>query len=221
MRAKWHTLVERFAALSSRERIMVLLAVFVVAYQIADLAILDHQYQRIQQLEDAIARDRGAIVHTGQQMTAMSARLPQDPNARLRSEIERVRGQLQSLQTQLREATRELISPQDMARFLEELLVQERELTLLRLQTLDVQPLSEAAEEGAAKEENRPVLHRHGFEIEFAGGYFATLRYLEALEALPWRFFWDSVDYEVVDYPRSIVRMKLHTLSMSEDWIGV
>ena len=220
MQAKWQILVERFVALSLRERILVLVAVFVVAYQIADLAILDRQHQRIQQLEGEIARDRGAIVHAGQQMTALSAQLPQDPNARLRSEIERVRAQLQSLQAQLREATRKLISPQDMARFLEELLVQERELTLLRLQTLDVQPLGEAAE-GPATEEMRPALHRHGFEIEFAGGYFATLRYLEALEALPWRFFWDSVDYEVVDYPRSIVRLKLHTLSMSEDWIGV
>ena len=49
----------------------------------------------------------------------------------------------------------------------------------------------------------------------------ATLRYLQALEALPWRFFWDSVDYQVIAYPQSTVRLKLHTLSLSEDWIGV
>jgi MSHA biogenesis protein MshJ len=41
------------------------------------------------------------------------------------------------------------------------------------------------------------------------------------LEGLPWRIFWDSVSYEVLDYPKSIVRLKLHTLSLSEDWIGV
>jgi len=220
MQAKWQYLAERFAALSGRERVMVLLAVLAVAYQIADLAILDRQSQRIKQLEGEIVRDRGEIVRAGQQMTAMSAQLPQDPNARLRGEIERGRGQLTVLQTRLKEATRELISPQAMARFLEELLVQERELTLLRLQTLDVQPLSEVAED-IAENRVRPVLHRHGFAIEFAGGYLATLRYLKALETLPWRFFWDSVDYEVVDYPKSIVRLKLHTLSMSEDWIGV
>jgi MSHA biogenesis protein MshJ len=49
----------------------------------------------------------------------------------------------------------------------------------------------------------------------------ATLRYLQALEKLPWRFFWDSVSYQVMEYPDSVVRLELHTLSLSEDWIGV
>ena len=82
-------------------------------------------------------------------------------------------------------------------------------------------PSQRNPDEPDGKGETRAGLHRHGFALEFSGGYLATLNYLQALERLPWRFFWDSVDYEVMQYPRSIVRLKLYTLSLSEDWIGV
>lgn len=141
----------------------------------------------------------------------------------LRSEIEATRERVKQRQARLADATADMISPRDMARFLEQLLMQERSLTMVRLQTLDAQPLStntaQAGDESPASQS--PVLYRHAFEIAFSGGYLATLRYLQALESLPWRFVWDGVDYEVIDYPQSIVRMRLHTLSLSEDWIGV
>ena len=93
---------------------------------------------------------------------------------------------------------------------------------MLRLQTLDVQPLLDRdRDEAIGVGEMQARLHSHGFALEFSGGYLATLNYLQALERLPWRFFWDSVSYEVEDYPRSLVRLRLHTLSLSEDWIGV
>ncbi len=220
MRARWQQLLERFAALSARERILVLLGVFAVSYQLADMVIFDRQYQRMQQIEAEIGRDRAAIARIDGELKAVALQAAQDPNAPLRTEIEQLRGEMDGLQARLSAATRELISPQDMARFLEELLVQEPELTLLRLQTLEVEPLRDVPlQQGVA--DAAPMLHRHGFEIEFSGGYLATLRYLQALEALPWRFFWDSVDYEVVEYPDSKVRLRLHTLGLSEDWIGV
>lgn len=221
MRARWEELLERFAGLTTRERMLILLAVFAVTYQLANFVVLDRQYKQIEQAQAAITTDRSAVVRLINERNLLSAQAPQDLNRRLRAQIEQARSALQEVQSRLTTATGELISPRDMARFLEELLVQERELTLLRLQTLDAEPLLPAAAAGERVAAVEPVLHRHGFAIEFSGGYMATLRYLQALEALPWRFFWDSVDYEVIDYPRSVVRLKLHTLSLSEDWIGV
>mgnify|MGYP002062939409 FL=1 len=100
-------------------------------------------------------------------------------------------------------------------------MMQEQELTLLSLHTLESGPLLGTGQTGDEAAPIGAMLHRHGFEVTFSGGYLPTLRYLQALERLPWRFYWDSVSYEVIDYPRSIVRMQLHTLSLSEDWIGV
>jgi len=221
MRDKWQLLLEKFTALNTRERMLILLAILAMAYQFADLVILDHQYQEIQQLNRGMANDNAAIIRLNTELNTLSMRAQDDPNAKLREQIQGAREEVAALQSRLKDATGELISPQDMARFLEQLLVQESQLTMLRLQTLDVKPLLANSADTSSPLPQQAVLHRHGFAIEFSGSYLATLNYLEALENLPWRFFWDGVNYEVLDYPKSIVRLKLHTLSLSEDWIGV
>jgi len=221
MRDKWQLLLEKFAALNTRERMLILLAIFAMAYQFADLVILDHQFEEIQQLNNGMANDNAAIIRLNTELNTLSRRAQDDPNTKLRDQIKAARDEVALLQSRLKDATGELISPQDMARFLEQLLVQESQLTMLRLQTLDVKPLLAGSADTKSSLPQQAVLHRHGFAIEFSGSYLATLNYLEALESLPWWFFWDSVSYEVLDYPKSIVRLKLHTLSLSEDWIGV
>lgn len=223
MQARWKELLQRFSQLSARERGLVLVAVFAVAYQLADLVVFDRLYQQIEQLNRDIARDNRAIGDLNTELRLLASRAQHDPNAALRSEIEAARVRVKQRQAQLADATADMISPRDMARFLEQLLVQEGGLTMVGLQTLDAQPLSPRGSPAADTPQpvQSPVLYRHAFEIAFSGGYLATLRYLQALEALPWRFIWDGVDYEVIDYPQSIVRMRLHTLSLSEDWIGV
>ena len=222
MRDKWQRLLERFSALSSRERWLIVIALVAVAYQAADFLILDRQFGEIERLNRQVAQDNAAISRLNNELNMLSQRALDDPNKRLRRQIEDSRAEVQRLQVRLEEAASELISPQDMARLLEQMLVQQQQLTMLRLQTLDVQPLLTAKEDEAdGAVEMQARLHRHGFALEFSGGYLATLDYLQALERLPWRFFWDSVDYEVMEYPQSIVRLKLYTLSLSEDWIGV
>ena len=201
---------------------LVLAALVAVAYQLGDLVILDRQYQRVEQINREIATDNRTIANLNTELQLVATRAQADPNARLRSDVSRMREQLTGLRAQLVEATAGMISPRDMARFLEQLLVQDSSLTMMQLRTLDAAPLLPA--DADAKKDvtvRGPTLYRHAFEIAFSGGYLATLRYMQALESLPWRFVWDSVDYEVVDYPNSVVRLRLHTLSLSEDWIGV
>ena len=222
MRDRWQKLLQRFASLSLRERWLVIIALVAVAYQAADLLILEHQFGEIDRLNRQVAQDNAAMVRLNSELKMLSQTALDDPNKRLRRQIEDSRIEMQRLQARLQEAAAELISPQDMARLLEQILVQQEQLTMLRLETLDVQPLlNRNPDEPDGMGEMQAGLHRHGFALEFSGGYLATLNYLQALERLPWRFFWDSVDYEVMEYPQSIVRLKLYTLSLSEDWIGV
>ncbi|MCB1773199.1 MAG: hypothetical protein KDI88_06245 [Gammaproteobacteria bacterium] len=222
MRARWQSLLERFAALSARERLLVTIALFAVIYQVADLVVLQHQARRVEALNAEIASARTEIRRLNDEQNVLSAGLQRDPVAKQRTAVELARQQIRQLQGQLDDATRAMISPRDMARFLEHLLSQEDALRLTRLKTLDPVPLL-----GEEPTRDRPdglasaAVHRHAFEIDFDGDYFATLRYLRALEQLPWQFAWDSIDYEVIEYPRSAVRLRLHTLSLSEDWIGV
>lgn len=49
--------------------------------------------------------------------------------------------------------------------------------------------------------------------LEFHGDYFTTMRYFSYLESLPWFISFDSVDYEVVQYPNAKVLVVIHVLN--------
>ncbi len=47
------------------------------------------------------------------------------------------------------------------------------------------------------------------------------LAYVRALESLESDFFWEALEIETITYPRNRIRLRVYTLSLSEDWIGV
>lgn len=59
-----------------------------------------------------------------------------------------------------------------------------------------------------------PAFYKHRFLLEFQGDYLSALNYLRALEALPWRLYWDSVTIESAGYPRAHITLKVHTISL-------
>ena len=61
----------------------------------------------------------------------------------------------------------------------------------------------------------------HAIEIVIDGEYADILDYLAALEALPWKFRWTSLDLSTAGYPRNRVRIELSTLSLDSTWLGV
>jgi MSHA biogenesis protein MshJ len=61
----------------------------------------------------------------------------------------------------------------------------------------------------------------HSIEIVIDGQYADILAYLEALEALPYKFRWSTLDLSTAGYPRNRVRIELSTLSLDSTWLGV
>lgn len=59
----------------------------------------------------------------------------------------------------------------------------------------------------------RADVFKHSVELELEANYFSLFSYLEALESLPWRLYWESLSYEVKDYPSARVRVSVYTLS--------
>ena len=115
-------------------------------------------------------------------------------------------------------ATSGLIAPKEMAQVLEQVLARASRLTLQGLRTLPPQAVvAPNAQTGAGAAQ----IYKHVVELELTGGYLDTLYFLQQLEALPWRFFWDHIEYTVEEHPRGRVRLRLYTLGLEEGWIGV
>ena len=223
--ARLAQLLQSFERLSLRERALIAAALLLALYQLWDLAVSRPQDRGIAQIQSQLQRDTAAVRTTEQQVRQLEQVLTANSAERHRQETEHLTRQLRGIEGQIEQLASELISPSDMARLLEELLTREPGLSLLRLETLGSRRVIPAGGRGrggsAAPEEPRYRVFRHDFAIEFDGAYLATLRYLEALDRLPWRFYWDGIRYTVDEHPRGRVRLELHTLSLSEGWIGV
>ena len=236
LRAAFRDWLERYDALSLRERGIVALLVAVVMYTTVQLLMVDPLVASTAGMERELRDLQTQVQVQRAEIAAIRARNEHDPNAELRTRLERLTRANAELDERLKARMRGFIQPAQMARALEEVLSQKTSLSLYQVRSLAPQPLlAEPVTEATASGEERvvvadpqapenelpPMLYRHGLEIEFRGSYMDTLAYLRALEQLPWEFYWDGVALEVEDYPRARVVITVYTLSLGEGWIGV
>lgn len=157
-----------------------------------------------------------------QRVTQLEATLKNDPDAAARERRTALEGERVLLDGRLAELTDGLIPPAEMAGALRELLRREAGVSLVKLEALPAEPLFvEPEADPPGGERPRPAVFKHAVVIELHGSYLATLRYVQAIEGLRWRFFWDSLDYQVDEYPDAHVRLTLYSLSLREGWLGV
>jgi MSHA biogenesis protein MshJ len=131
-----------------------------------------------------------------------------------REKLARMQGRLDEINERLGGSVAELIDPSQMSLVLQGLLKKKSKLRLIRVRNLTPEAMS------ASTDALTMTFFRHGLEIEFEGSYLACLEYLEEIEDLPWRFYWQLLDIEVLEYPRNRIRLEVSTLSPVVEWIG-
>jgi len=196
------------------------------------LAVIIGLWQAV--LMDPVARERAVAANDlptlATELPALTQRVAQletalraDPDAAARERKAALESERASLDTRLAELTDGLIPPDEMAGALRELLRREPGLQLLKLEALPAEPLfvDDKAATQAELAKPRPAVFKHAVVIELRGSYLATLRYVQSVEELRWRFFWDSFDFRVDEKPGGRVKLTLYSLSLREGWLGV
>lgn len=218
-------ILEYFNNLSVRERVLVLVATLVVVHMAWEQLLMNPLQHQQQRSTAELEQQRQRLDEIDAKTKILVSRYTNDPDASVNQKLENLRSQITTLDERIDAAAEALIDPPQMALVLEQLLNRENVLRLMRLETLPPKALNEEAaeqdEKGDLPTDVLPNVYEHGFVVEFEGDYRSTVRYLHALEELPWRFFWDGVEFHVNDYPLATVRLHMHTLSLSEAWIGV
>lgn len=213
-------LFDKFDALNERERLSVMLlsivAIIIVFFELL-ISPLNQQYDVI---DKQIVSLQTQTKQLENQILILKSKKNRDPDFQEKLKIKLLNEQIANLNVQLKEKMHGLIEPKQMAKVLEVVLAQNTDLKLQRVQSLGAEPLSPIkVKEG---EEAEPLgIYRHGMQIEFKGSYLSTLKYLKALDELPWNFYWDVLELNVDKYPVSKIVITVHTLSFHEGWIGV
>lgn len=225
MKQLWQNLSEKYDALTLRERaIIALLFVVVLVMLWSEVLMLGLDRER-QVTTQNINSMRTQVDSLNKQAEVIIQAATIDPNKAESIKLGQLQDKLKQLDKALKEKLHGLISPTDMARALEAVLVQQTNLRLLKIESVSAEPLFKPQQDQTTQQqqdaETKVGIYKHGLQIEFLGSYLDTLEYLKALEALPWDFYWDGLKLKVEKYPKSKVTIKVHTISLDEDWIGV
>lgn len=230
---RWQALAARIDALTLRERAIILVGVVALLWALWDSLLMAplaaEQKARQQRVTDIQAR----LETINRTIAALAERRGSDPDAENRARLEALRAEIATIEQGLRGATAGVIEPGRMPAVLERLLAQRTDLKLIELRNLPPEPVlrvtAAGATEAPAPDEAASGVataggfnvYRHGVSLVVEGSYFSTLEYLQAVERLPYRFFWDSVRLETKEYPVHRTTITLYTLGLEEDWLGV
>lgn len=231
MASRWQEYQQKFQALSSREQMLItatgLVAVVFVSFSLA----IDPLLQKINSYEKSIRSSQTTIKSTESMINILNDGLSKDPNKRLNLQLQKIEQQLKHVDGKLLELTTELISPIQMRMALQDILRSDNRVSLLSFEISPAQSVILGADtqvddkgdntEKSSEKEEDLTLYRHELTLTLSGSYFALQDYLKALESLKWKFFWQEFDYQLTEYPKGTLVIRLYSLSTKRGFIGV
>lgn len=198
--------------MNMRERLLVVATGLLVLGTVWYVGLMEPMIKEIKSTRKEITQTRERTESVNQSLEVKTLQASSGAIG-YREQYTLVQRRLEELNEKLGGYTAELIGPGEMARVLQGMLQKQDNLRLVRIQNLAPEALTKI-------NDDEIIFYKHGLEIEFEGGYFAALEYLEQIEDLPWRFYWQVLELEVLEYPRNRIRLEVSTLSPHMEWIG-
>ncbi|MDU0353129.1 type II secretion system protein GspM [Paraglaciecola aquimarina] len=210
----------KFLNLSVREQVMILVAGVVLILLLMYTLLLEPTFDETKKLKTNIASVKSELTTIDSQSAALMAQLQIDPNVSIRKRIAQINEQIASLDETLHSKISNLVPANQMGQVLESVLASSKGIKLVSLESITPTPLylKSAAED---EQQVEPDLFRHGVNITLEGKYFEIQAYLEKLESLKWKFYWQKFDYKVEQYPIGQLELEIYTVSTSRAFIGV
>lgn len=209
IKEQFNQVVTRVNALQLRERLLLLVCSIVFIYFLADSVGFQPVLEEQQVLLDEIKSKE----HQFEILLARSYQLDGEVNDDPAVALDELRLEFNSVVHRLQAKLENMLSPDKAADILEQVMAYEDGLRLEEISTRQVSMVSDGVErvgEGLYSD-----IKRYELQLQLEGGYLQTLRYLRALEALPWKFFWTDVDFSITDHPVARVDLEVYTLGLS------
>ncbi len=216
MKEKLQQLLARIDAFALRDRILLFATLGVVLVIVWNGALLSPVNVEKKRITAELSTLNQQIATARQQIQDAMAGVVVDVNKENRERAAALNKELADLDQRIGQLA---LGATEFTQVLSEMLTKEPELKLVRIRNLASVPLEVSIAPQAAGGAGR--LYRHGLVIEMEGGYFSALRYLKALEGLPWQLSWSSLDYSVKNYPVAYITLTIYTLGLTEGAVGV
>lgn len=246
----YYKAAEWIDAKPSRERLLLGLSLLAVVFLVWTLLIQSSHDKHEKDLEAQLAQLQTEQKTTQDQLSAITTALANGPAKIKQSEISQLESQLQQIDARLSEVGQGLVMAEQLPEILQSVFEKTQGLELISIQTLaatemmiaQIQPVepsqtnssSSTATTDAAipgvPEIKQPTqatkpkgsgVFKHGVVLKLRGDFFRVLVLVKSLENLQWKFYWESLDYTVKNYPQAEIELRVFTLSAEEGLLGV
>lgn len=222
--SRYEDLQVKFIGLTPRERNLTVIAGVCLILLFGFLLFVEPMMISLDKKNIEAQRAQTQTARLDATMAELQVELGKDPNAPLNARLERVRKQIVEADQTLTNQTTDLIPAAKMPLLLENVFAQFASLKLIEMQSIAPTKLLEPQEQKSQGVDENAIesnLYQHGVKLTLQGRYFDIQRYLERVEALPWKFYWKKFSYQVKEYPTAEVVVEIYTLSTTRAFIGV
>ena len=224
-------LLEKYAdsidAMALRERALFFGAVALVLMTLLQVFLLNPVLARRNQLSAQIAQQEDETKAIQAQIQSLVKPAALDQDELNREKLKSLRAQTEQLDRQFEQQQKQFVTPGEMVAMLESMIGKNAKLQLVSLRNLPSTSVSagagiqRGAAGGRARTDGAREVFRHTVELSIKGSYFDLLDYLTTLERLPQRVFWDGLELNVAQYPQSVLKLTIYTLSPEKSWLAV
>lgn len=230
-------ILDQYASLPARERLLALVAFIGFAYLVCDLTWYRPQQAQAKALDAQVSTLKAEADGLTRAIQTVSAELPQEATAPQRAERDRLKVQVQQAEAVIQQAQNSV----RVGEVIRTLAAQNPSVTVALLRTLPTTvffnaaasqaaaaaatPASGAASAPGASSQpkpeaaalNIPNIYRHGVEVTLRGPYPALASYMQALEQGTTGVYWGPVRLDSAQYPESTLRATMYIISVQPD----
>ncbi len=219
-------ILEKIDSRILRERVLIFLTLLALIFLLWNFLVqstFDRERDALQAEAGSIATERQTLET---QLSTLAMAMASDPAIAKTNIIRKLNTDISDVEARLSGLSQGLISAEQLPKVLEEVLLRTSSVKLLQVRTLAATELQLVTPMPEANNESKPTaggtgVYKHGVLIRVAGNYSQLIQLMTEIEALQWKFYWESLDYTVTQYPNAEIDIRVFTLSSEEGLLGV
>ncbi len=210
---QWQQWQEKFSYIpESRRRFWLILGVALAIYLVYWFALMPLQEQLQSQFKQQRQHQQQIEQHE-RELAQLEARLGGDPRAALRERLAKLYTRKDALEDKLN-AEANYVSAAENRALLKALMNAATEIEVVAAKALPPELVYQDPEDANA------AIYKHRLQLSLSGRYFQLRDYLKRLEQLEWSFYWQRLDYRVVETADAEVTLEIYTLSLERDYVA-
>jgi len=213
-------LIKRYVALTTREKVLVLLTGLALLGFVGNHLMLEPLYESWRQTVKSGQATEKTITETQLQITEIEAVLATEMNQALKQEIKALEHDKTAIEQQLLDRNLALVTKRDMILSLKALLNENSDLKVMSFRSIEPEPILTEVAAGESVQPT-PLLYKHAIVVDIEGKYFSILKFLQKIEQTSDNILWSGVKYSVLEHPKAAAKIEVYTLSTDREFIRV